>query len=83
MNYDEMFDSVETTQTNRSGLFDQLESSEQDDVPLKRNTVNSYKTYICKAMLKFSGKLPGDLTSDEKSAVKKFRTWHEMYRAED
>jgi hypothetical protein len=84
-----MFDSVKSSKANKSGLFDRLSTDEQADVqaflewlPLKRNTVNSYKTYICKALLKFSGKLDGDLTSDEKSAVKKFKVWFEAYGPE-
>jgi hypothetical protein len=88
-----MFSSVKSSKTNKSELYAQLESDEQTDVTdflnwlpsqgLKPNTINSYKTYICKSMLKFSGKLEGDLTSDEKSAVKKFTVWHGLHRAED
>jgi hypothetical protein len=87
-----MFSSVESSKTNKSELFERLELDEQTDVnefltwlvgKLKTNTINSYKTYICKSLLKFSGKLEGELTSDEKSAVKKFKVWHSIYRVED
>jgi hypothetical protein len=83
--YESMFKSVEGQTANRSELFDKLEAQEQQDVTeylawlpsqgLKQNTINSYKTYICKAMLKARGAVEGDPTSDEKSAVKKFKVW--------
>jgi hypothetical protein len=89
--YENMFKEVEGQTANRSELFERLEAQEQQDVTeylawlpsqgLKQNTINSYKTYICKAILKSRGDVEGDPTSDEKSAVKKFKVWHSVARA--
>ncbi len=86
--YTEMFESVKGASTgNRSKLYEQLTTQQQahvtafieylrDGTSFSQNSVNSYKTYICQAMLKFDGKLePRDLTNDQKSCVKKFRSW--------
>ena len=80
-----MFDAVKGESKNKSELFARLSAESQADVAgflawlpsqgLKRNTINSYKTYICKAILKFAGELEGELTSDERSAVKKFKLY--------
>ncbi len=86
--YEDMFATATQGQAgNKSKLYEQLTAEQQvhvtefiqylrDETSFSQNSVNSYKTYICQAMLKADGKLlPADLSSDQKSCVKKFRSW--------
>jgi hypothetical protein len=77
--------SVKTTAGNTGKYFEMLTVDEKSNVTafiswLKTTTmsaasVNSYKSYVTKALLKSTGRLDGDLTNDEKSGVRKFLGW--------
>lgn len=81
--YESMFKQAESSAQNKSKLFEQLNDQEKRDVTgflgwledhtsFSQNSRNSYKTYICQAMLIDRGVLPGPLVSDQKSGVRKF-----------
>lgn len=78
MSYDIMFESVKST-SSRSKNFEQLDAQQKQDVldfveylksnsDFSTNSINSYKSYITKAMLDSK-----NLTNDQKSAVRKFQ----------
>jgi hypothetical protein len=83
MSYEDLFESVEiTSNVSRSSNFDKLSIEQQHDVTdfvsylknhtsFTQNSVNSYKSNITKALLKFEDNI--ELTNDEKSAVRKFK----------
>ena len=70
----------------RSKLFDQLLADEKKDLlefvewlgttSMTQNSVNSYKSYVIKMMLKARGVLTEAPTNDEKSGGRKFEAWH-------
>ena len=69
----------------RSELFTQLTPLQQKQVtgflawfrtqPVEKSSVSSYKSYVCKGILKNDGVLTEDLTKSEKSGMKKFLFW--------
>ena len=85
--YEDLFKSVESSSASKtSPNFDRLTADEKRDViefiewlsttSMTKNSVNSYKSNITKALLKFRGVVDGELSNDEKSAVRKFKAWY-------
>jgi hypothetical protein len=92
--YEDLFESVEITSTSKtSPNFDRLTADEKKDViefiewlsttTMTKNSVNSYKSNMTKALLKHRGVIAGELTNDEKSAVRKFKAWHSTIVVDD
>jgi peptidoglycan hydrolase-like protein with peptidoglycan-binding domain len=82
--YEEMFESAKSGSGSRSENFNLLSADQKTDVlgfvewlkgQFTQNSVNSYKSHITRAMLKTAGVIDGDLTNDEKSAVRKFQEY--------
>src|SRR5262249_45730620 len=86
--YENLFKKAEKSGSEKSEYFKKLEPAQQehvsgfltwlvDVVGFEKSSRSSYKNYICKAILKDAGKLTGDLTNDELSAVRKFAEYLE------
>lgn len=85
MSYENLFEAAKTSAGSTSKYFEMLTADQKRDVlefiewlkttDMSVNSVNSYKSYIVKSMLKADGKLEGKLTNDEKSGVRKFNAW--------
>lgn len=83
--YEELVEAAKTSSQGGSKNFDLLDPEAKADViafveflettTMSKNTVNSYKSYVTKAILKSNGTIEGELTNDEKSATRKFIAW--------
>lgn len=80
--YEELQAAVKSAAGGGSKNFDRLSPEQKADVlefvewlpstGMTNNTVNSYKSYVTKALLKMDGVIEEPLTNDEKSGARKF-----------